>query len=207
MRQAASLASPAQHGISLAPPLLRRYAYAACCVRPTNVYNALCKVDTRTGDVRWARLGTWERRRAACAPAASMRARCLAGAQRTRQGCARSPLRCFALGPPIQTCACLRESDGPPFTLASCGPLPHPTPTPFQPGRTWHEPGGATWEPFFAPRPGGRDEDDGVVLSTVMQPDGRSALLVLDARTWQEVARAVLPYALPSGFHGCFVPS
>lgn len=40
-----------------------------------------------------------------------------------------------------------------------------------------------------------------------MQPDGRSALLVLDARTWQEVARAVLPYALPSGFHGCFVPS
>lgn len=73
--------------------------------------------------------------------------------------------------------------------------------------RVWHEPGGATWEPFFTPRPGGRGEDDGVVLSTVMQPDGRSALLVLDARSWQEVARAVLPYALPNGFHGCFVPS
>ena len=39
------------------------------------------------------------------------------------------------------------------------------------------------------------------------QPDGRSAMLVLDARSWQEVGRAVLPYALPNGFHGCFVPS
>jgi hypothetical protein len=74
------------------------------------------------------------------------------------------------------------------------------------------------------------------VLSTIMQADGRrcgvsqvscvpfqllpvilfsynhvvssarSALLVLDARTWREVARAVLPYALPNGFHGCWTP-
>lgn len=39
-----------------------------------------------------------------------------------------------------------------------------------------------------------------------MQADGRSALLVLDARTWREVTRAVVPYALPNGFHGCWVP-
>ena len=73
--------------------------------------------------------------------------------------------------------------------------------------RVWHEAGGATWEPVFVPRPGATAEDDGCVLSTIVQPDGRSALLVLDARSWKEVARAVLPYALPCGFHGCFVPS
>ncbi|KAL4859791.1 Carotenoid cleavage dioxygenase 8 B [Chlorella vulgaris] len=73
--------------------------------------------------------------------------------------------------------------------------------------KMWHEAGGAAWEPIFVPRPGAKAEDDGCVLSTIMQSDGRSALLVLDARTWREVARAVLPYALPNGFHGCFVPS
>ena len=60
----------------------------------------------------------------------------------------------------------------------------------------WHEPGGATWEPVFVARPGARSEDDGVVVCTIMQPDGKSALLVLDARTWKEVARAVVPYAV-----------
>lgn len=40
------------------------------------------------------------------------------------------------------------------------------------PCRLWHEPGGAVWEPVFVPRPGGRAEDDGVVMSTIMQADG-----------------------------------
>lgn len=39
--------------------------------------------------------------------------------------------------------------------------------------RVWHEPGGAAWEPIFVPRPGGKAEDDGCLLSTIMQPDGR----------------------------------
>ena len=34
-----------------------------------------------------------------------------------------------------------------------------------------------------------------------------SALLVLDARTWREVARCVVPYGLPQGFHAAWVPS
>lgn len=55
------------------------------------------------------------------------------------------------------------------------------------------------------PRRGAEEEDDGVVLSTIMQADGLSALLVLDARSWREVARAVLPYGLSNGFHSCFV--
>ena len=70
----------------------------------------------------------------------------------------------------------------------------------------WHEPGGMVGEPAFVPRPGATDEDDGAVLSIVTQADGRSALLVLDGATMQEVARATLPYGLPNGFHGCFVP-
>lgn len=75
--------------------------------------------------------------------------------------------------------------------------------------KLWHEPGAACWEPVFVPRPGSdiKDEDDGAVLCTIMQPNGRTALLVLDAISFTEVARAVLPYGLPNGFHGCFIPS
>jgi carotenoid cleavage dioxygenase-like enzyme len=48
-------------------------------------------------------------------------------------------------------------------------------------------------------------EDDGVVLSVVL--DGateRSCLLVLDAATFAELARAEVPHAIPFGFHGQF---
>ncbi len=62
------------------------------------------------------------------------------------------------------------------------------------------------WEPVFVPRPGATAEDSGVLLSTLTQADGRTALLVLDAASLQEVARAVMPYGVPNGFHGCFVP-
>ena len=71
----------------------------------------------------------------------------------------------------------------------------------------WHDPGGMVGEPTFVPRPGGDDEDDGVVLSVVAQPDGAAALVVLNGRSFQEVARAVLPYSLTNGFHGGFIPS
>jgi len=61
-------------------------------------------------------------------------------------------------------------------------------------------------EPVFVARPGGADEDDGVVLSLVF--DGRSGtsyLLILDGTTMKEVARAVLPHRIPFGLHGIFV--
>lgn len=50
-------------------------------------------------------------------------------------------------------------------------------------------------------------EDDGVVMSVVTGADGRSFLLVLDARAFTEVARAQLPYGIPYGFHCAFTPS
>ncbi|KAI9188370.1 hypothetical protein H9P43_002761 [Blastocladiella emersonii ATCC 22665] len=61
-------------------------------------------------------------------------------------------------------------------------------------------------EPVFVPRPGATDEDDGVVLSVVLDTQrGTSFLLVLDARLFTEVARAEVPSAVPIGFHGSFL--
>ncbi|PSL51800.1 carotenoid cleavage dioxygenase-like enzyme [Saccharothrix carnea] len=69
----------------------------------------------------------------------------------------------------------------------------------------WHEPGRYPGEPVFVPAPGARAEDDGVLLSVVLDGEaGRSGLLVLDAATFTEIARADVPHAIPFGFHGQF---
>jgi hypothetical protein len=44
-----SLPTHAECNLPCCPP---RYVYGACCVRPTNCWNALCKLDTATGEVR-----------------------------------------------------------------------------------------------------------------------------------------------------------
>jgi beta,beta-carotene 9',10'-dioxygenase len=60
-------------------------------------------------------------------------------------------------------------------------------------------------EPVFVPRVGGDAEDDGVVLSVVLDvAAGRSFLLVLDAASFTEIARAEAPHHIPFGFHGQF---
>jgi carotenoid cleavage dioxygenase-like enzyme len=70
---------------------------------------------------------------------------------------------------------------------------------------TWDEPGSWAGEPVFVPRPGAAGEDDGVVLSVVLDAEaGRSFLLVLDAGTFEEIARAEAPHHIPFGFHGQF---
>ncbi|CAG9467165.1 unnamed protein product [Pedinophyceae sp. YPF-701] len=66
----------------------------------------------------------------------------------------------------------------------------------------WHEEGAIPGEPCFVARPGATEEDDGVVLSVLTEADGGAAVLVLDARTMQEVARCRLPHQIPYGFHG-----
>ena len=45
---------------------------------------------------------------------------------------------------------------------------------------------------MFVPNPNGEDEDDGVVLSTVLSsnPDDHPFLLILNAKTFEEIARA-----------------
>ncbi|KAK3763667.1 hypothetical protein RRG08_051189 [Elysia crispata] len=63
-------------------------------------------------------------------------------------------------------------------------------------------------EPVFVARPGATEEDDGVVLSTIVAANStvQSYLVVLDAKTFQEVARANLPLEqkMSFTFHGIF---
>lgn len=61
-------------------------------------------------------------------------------------------------------------------------------------------------EAVFVAEPGAEAEDAGTLLSVVLDADAeRSFLLVVDAATFDERARAPLPHALPFGFHGQFV--
>jgi beta,beta-carotene 9',10'-dioxygenase len=69
----------------------------------------------------------------------------------------------------------------------------------------WDEPGAWAGEPVFVPRVGASAEDDGVVLSVVLDAaTGSSFLLMLDAGSFQEIARAEAPQRVPFGFHGQF---
>ena len=67
----------------------------------------------------------------------------------------------------------------------------------------WRADGCYPGEPVFVREPGREGEDDGVVLSVVLDTNaGRSFLLVLDAGSFEEVARAEAPHHIPFGFHG-----
>lgn len=69
--------------------------------------------------------------------------------------------------------------------------------------RVWHEEHCYPGEPVFVPAPGGEEEDAGVVLSVVLDANaGTSFLLVLDAASFAERARARVPHHIPFGFHG-----
>lgn len=71
--------------------------------------------------------------------------------------------------------------------------------------RKWHEPDRYPGEPVFVPRPQAEHEDDGVLLSVVLDAQrSNSFLLVLDAADLQEIARAEVPHHIPYGFHGQF---
>jgi len=68
---------------------------------------------------------------------------------------------------------------------------------------TWSEKDSFPGEPVFAAAPNAGAEDEGVLLSVVLDGEkGRSFLLVLDAATMQERARAYAPHVIPFGFHG-----
>jgi carotenoid cleavage dioxygenase-like enzyme len=71
--------------------------------------------------------------------------------------------------------------------------------------RRWRESGTHPGEPLFVPAPDADAEDDGVLLSVVLDPEAdRSRLVCLDAATLTELGRAHLPHRLPFGFHGQF---
>lgn len=72
--------------------------------------------------------------------------------------------------------------------------------------RIWKIHGHYPGEPVFVPAPDTRDEDDGVLLSVVLDgSSGSSYLLILDAGDLSELGRAELPHSIPFGFHGMYV--
>jgi carotenoid cleavage dioxygenase-like enzyme len=73
---------------------------------------------------------------------------------------------------------------------------------------TWHAAGLYPGEPVFVPSPSAKTEDDGVLLSIVLDiGKDRSFLLVLEAASLKELARAEAPHAIPFHFHGNYFPS
>ncbi|NP_001312826.1 carotenoid cleavage dioxygenase 8 homolog B, chloroplastic-like [Nicotiana tabacum] len=72
--------------------------------------------------------------------------------------------------------------------------------------KNWYDEGAVPFEPFFVPRPGATEEDDGVVISMISDKNGEGYALILDGSTFEEIARAKFPYGFPYGLHGCWVP-
>lgn len=73
---------------------------------------------------------------------------------------------------------------------------------------TWSEKNCHPGEPVFVSRPGSKEEDDGVILSVVLDSTKeRSFLLVLDAHSFKEIARAQVPHHIPFGIHGQYYRS
>lgn len=71
--------------------------------------------------------------------------------------------------------------------------------------QSWYEQGCYPGEPIFVEKPNACTEDDGVVLSVVLNgKQGHSFLLVLDAQSFKEMGRIQVPHHIPFGFHGLF---
>jgi carotenoid cleavage dioxygenase-like enzyme len=71
--------------------------------------------------------------------------------------------------------------------------------------QTWYQPGCYPGEPIFVGKPGRAAQDDGVILSVVLDARaGTSFLLVLDAHSFDELARAEIPHAVLFGYHGAY---
>jgi beta,beta-carotene 9',10'-dioxygenase len=71
---------------------------------------------------------------------------------------------------------------------------------------SWHEEGCYPGEPVFVAAPETANEDDGVILSVVLDTrKAASFLLVLDASTFRELARADAPHHIPFGLHGNYL--
>ncbi|KAJ3456149.1 hypothetical protein MRS44_016172 [Fusarium solani] len=74
--------------------------------------------------------------------------------------------------------------------------------------KRWQPPNGDSCpsEPIFIERPGATEEDDGVVLTIVINKEGtHSILVVLDGHSFTEIARADMPQVYSLGPHGTFI--
>ncbi|XP_062236299.1 beta,beta-carotene 15,15'-dioxygenase [Platichthys flesus] len=64
-------------------------------------------------------------------------------------------------------------------------------------------------EPVFVASPGAVEEDDGVILSSVISPDPNISpfMLILNAKNFEEIARASIPADVHMDLHGLFIPA
>ncbi|GAB6018635.1 hypothetical protein CHUAL_000316 [Chamberlinius hualienensis] len=62
-------------------------------------------------------------------------------------------------------------------------------------------------EPAFIPSPNAQDEDDGVVVAGVCsgKADKEDYMIVLDGKSFKEIARISVPVRVPIGTHGIFI--
>ncbi len=71
----------------------------------------------------------------------------------------------------------------------------------------WSEKGCYPGESVFVPSPNGKREDEGILLNIVLNLENSSSfLLVLDATTLREMARAKVKHKIPVGLHGRYFP-
>jgi len=69
----------------------------------------------------------------------------------------------------------------------------------------WSQEGQWASEPVFIPNPNSNNEDDGILLTAVLDDDlGQTYLLILDASTMKEVAKTEPSIHMPFGTHGIF---
>ncbi|XP_061154472.1 carotenoid-cleaving dioxygenase, mitochondrial-like isoform X2 [Syngnathus typhle] len=75
--------------------------------------------------------------------------------------------------------------------------------------KVWHQKGCFPSEPVFVPSPDAVEEDDGVILSVVLSPSQNKGtfLLVLNAKTLEELGRANVPVNMAYSLHGLFKAS
>ncbi|XP_042369279.1 beta-carotene oxygenase 1, like [Plectropomus leopardus] len=64
-------------------------------------------------------------------------------------------------------------------------------------------------EPVFIASPGAVEEDDGVILSSIVSSDPKISpfMLVLNAKNLEEIARASIPTTVHMDLHGLFIPA
>jgi len=73
--------------------------------------------------------------------------------------------------------------------------------------KTWFKASHYPGELFFIPNPNGVEEDDGVLITLVFDGEReQSYVLLLDAKTFEEINHAFLPYNVPFSFHGNWFP-
>jgi carotenoid cleavage dioxygenase-like enzyme len=71
--------------------------------------------------------------------------------------------------------------------------------------KTWQETHCYAGEPVFIAKPNAQHEDDGILLSVVLNAQEKNSfLLILNAQDMKEIGRAIVPHHIPFGFHGNF---